>query len=70
MKCFYLIILIKLLLVAIGYDNATPRLSPEKWNLRALFLVSTVLAFVALISSVLLLYLSLDSWQADNIYQE
>ena len=49
-------------LIAIGYDNVIPRDTPEKWNLTALFAVSSVLAFIALISSLLLLYLLLNSW--------
>jgi H+-transporting ATPase len=50
-------------LIAIGYDNAIPRQTPEKWNLSVLFLTSSVLAAVALISSLLLLGLMLDSWK-------
>lgn len=56
-------------LISIGYDNAIPRKVPEKWNLKVLFLVGSVLAFVALISSILLLYLSLDSWNEYGFFQ-
>ena len=56
-------------LIAIGYDNVQPRESPEKWNLKALFLIASVLAGIALISSLLLLYLTLDSWRSDGFFQ-
>jgi H+-transporting ATPase len=49
-------------LIAIGYDNVQARDTPEQWNLTVLYLVSSVLAGVALISSLILLYLCLDSW--------
>jgi H+-transporting ATPase len=49
-------------LIAIGYDNVKPSKYPNTWNLPALFLVSSVLGAVALLSSLLLLYLVLDSW--------
>lgn len=48
-------------LIAIGYDNVVPSRTPEKWNLRVLFLMGTVLGGVACISSLLLLYFLLDS---------
>ena len=57
-------------LIAIGYDNVVPRDSPEKWNLNALFAVSTVLAAVSLFSSLLLLWWSLDSWNPNGVYQK
>jgi len=56
-------------LIAIGYDHVQPRESPEKWNLPVLFLVSSVLAGVACISSLLILGLSLDSWTPHHLYQ-
>ena len=56
-------------LIAIGYDNVTPRATPEKWNLKVLYLVSTVLALVALASSLLLLDLCLNSWENDSFFQ-
>jgi H+-transporting ATPase len=57
-------------LISIGYDNAIPRKVPEKWNLPVLFLVGSVLAGVALCSSLLLLYLCLDSWRDDGLFQQ
>eukprot|EP01038_Epipyxis_sp_PR26KG_P006480 gene6480-8913_t len=56
-------------LIAIGYDRVVPRDTPESWNLKVLFLVSSVLAGVACISSLLLLYLCLDSWVKGHLFQ-
>ena len=56
-------------LIAIGYDNAIPRRVPETWNLPLLFLIGTVLAFVALVSSLFLLYFCLDSWSPNSLFQ-
>jgi H+-transporting ATPase len=52
-------------LISIGYDHAIPSKIPERWNLRVLFFIGSVLAIVAMCSSILLLYLCLDSW-SDN----
>mmetsp|Transcript_19959 Transcript_19959/g.33403 ORF Transcript_19959/g.33403 Transcript_19959/m.33403 type:complete len:906 (+) Transcript_19959:83-2800(+) len=49
-------------LIAIGYDRVEARETPEKWNLPVLYTVSSVLAAVACISSLLLLWALLDSW--------
>lgn len=56
-------------LIAVGYDNVTARNTPEKWNLPALFAISLVLAAIACVSSLILLYFSLDSWRSDGLYQ-
>ena len=56
-------------LIAIGYDNVEPQLTPTVWNLRVLFAVGIVLAAVACVSSILLLSMSLHSWQEGSIYQ-
>jgi H+-transporting ATPase len=48
-------------LMAIGYDNVVPQPRPQRWNLPALFFTSAVLAAVACVSSLLLLWLCLDS---------
>ncbi len=55
-------------LIAIGYDNVNPRKVPETWNLPLLFLIGAVLAFVALISSLFLLYFCLDSWNPNSLF--
>ncbi len=56
-------------MIAIGYDNVEARATPEKWNLKALFLVSSAMAAVACLSSLLLLFFSLDSWTPHHLYQ-
>jgi H+-transporting ATPase len=56
-------------LISIGYDNVIPSKLPNRWNLRVLFLVSSVLAGVALLSSILLLYMCLDSWRENSAFQ-
>lgn len=56
-------------LIAIGYDHVEPQHTPTVWNLRVLFCIGIVLAGVACVSSLLLLYLSLDSWQPNSFYQ-
>jgi len=56
-------------LIAIGYDNAVAREVPEKWNLPVLYLISSVLAGVALVSSILLLDLMLASWHTEAFFQ-
>lgn len=55
-------------LISIGYDNVTPSRYPNEWNLPVLFVISTVLAGVALLSSLLLLYWCLDSWSANSLF--
>jgi H+-transporting ATPase len=51
-------------LMSIGYDHVFPSPRPQRWNLRALFFVAAVLATVACISSLILLWMALD--QYDN----
>jgi len=48
-------------LMAIGYDRVVPQPRPQKWNLPALFFIAAVLAGVACVSSLLLLWMSLDA---------
>jgi H+-transporting ATPase len=57
-------------LISIGYDNVTPSKYPNVWNLPVLFVISSVLGGVALLSSLILLYLALDSWHKGNILYE
>jgi len=56
-------------LIAIGYDHAVPSMTPCKWNLRVLFFIGSVLAAVACLSSLLLLYALLDSWNEGSFFQ-
>jgi H+-transporting ATPase len=56
-------------LISIGYDNVIPSLYPNVWNLRVVFSVASVLALVALVSSLLILFLCLDSWRDNSLFQ-
>ena len=56
-------------LIAIGYDNVVPQKTPEVWNLRVLFFLGSVLGGVACLSSLILLYLLLDSWRPGSLFQ-
>ena len=55
-------------LISIGYDRVVPSKYPNEWNLIVLFIIASVLAFVALISSIILLYLGLDSWNEHSLF--
>jgi magnesium-transporting ATPase (P-type) len=54
-------------LISVGYDNVTPSSYPNVWNLPVLFVISSVLAGVALLSSLLLLYMLLSSWDSNSV---
>mmetsp|Transcript_27806 Transcript_27806/g.28050 ORF Transcript_27806/g.28050 Transcript_27806/m.28050 type:complete len:957 (+) Transcript_27806:147-3017(+) len=56
-------------LIAIGYDYVIPNQTPERWNMQVLFGVGGILALVALISSLLLLYWMLGSWHETSLFQ-
>eukprot|EP00475_Leptophrys_vorax_P025000 TRINITY_DN3479_c0_g2_i1.p1 TRINITY_DN3479_c0_g2~~TRINITY_DN3479_c0_g2_i1.p1 ORF type:complete len:987 (+),score=347.54 TRINITY_DN3479_c0_g2_i1:157-2961(+) len=56
-------------LIAIGYDKVLPPKTPVQWNLRAIFLIGSVLGGVACISSLIILHWSLDSWNPNGVYQ-
>jgi H+-transporting ATPase len=55
-------------IVSIGYDTAKASMTPERWNLPALFCVGTVMALVACASSLILLDCCLRSWQDNSIF--
>jgi len=57
-------------LISIGYDNVIPSNYPNVWNLRVVFSVASVLALVALVSSLLILFLCLDSWNENSLFQK
>lgn len=57
-------------LIAIGYDNVTPSKDPQRWNRRVLFTIASVLAGVALISSLLLLGILLASWWPNSVFMK
>jgi H+-transporting ATPase len=45
-----------------------PSHHPDTWNLPVVFLVSSVLAGVALVSSLILLWACLTSWENDGVF--
>jgi hypothetical protein len=54
-------------LISVGYDNVTPSQYPGTWNLKKVFFMASVLAAVALSSSLLLLCLCLNSWDHNSV---
>jgi H+-transporting ATPase len=57
-------------LITIAYDNAKASDTPDRWNLPALFLASSVLGVVSCVSSLILLQFLLDSWNPDGFFQK
>jgi H+-transporting ATPase len=57
-------------LITIGYDIAVAPKTPPQWNLRFLFSMAFVQAFVAMISSVNLLYILLHSWDEGSLMRQ
>jgi len=57
-------------LISIAYDFAKASPTPNRWNLPVLFLVSSVLGAVSCLSSLLLLYLVLDSWSPTSLFNK
>jgi len=57
-------------LIAIGYDNVKPSQEPELWKLPVLFSIGVVLGGVACVSSLLLLWSLLDSYNPDGLFQK
>jgi H+-transporting ATPase len=55
-------------LITIAYDYAKANETPDKWNLPALFLASSVLGGVSCLSSLLLLWFMLDSWTDGSFF--
>jgi len=56
-------------LISIGYDHAVPSKYPERWILPIIFIVSSALGAIACLSSLILLYFCLTSWDSDNLFQ-
>jgi H+-transporting ATPase len=54
-------------LISVGYDHVQPSRLPNVWNVPVLFAVSSVLAAVALFSSLIMLYLCLSSWEPRSL---
>merc|ERR1712070_199595 len=57
-------------LITIGYDLAVAPKTPPTWNLRFLFSMAFVQAFVAMISSINLLYILLHSWDQGSMMRQ
>merc|ERR1719281_1380727 len=57
-------------LITIGYDYAVAPETPPIWNLRFLFSMAFVQAFVAMISSVNLLHILLHSWDEGSLMRQ
>jgi len=57
-------------LITIGYDLAVAPKTPPIWNMRFLFSMAFVQAFVAMISSVNLLYILLHSWDQGSMMRQ
>jgi H+-transporting ATPase len=56
-------------LISIAYDTTKPSAYPEKWSLPLLFVVGGSLGAIACLSSLLLLYSLLNSWNPAGVYQ-
>jgi len=57
-------------LISIGYDNVMATQYPNKWNMPILFLISSTLGAVAMLSSLFLLWCALDSWRDVSVFQQ
>merc|ERR1711988_263446 len=57
-------------LITIGYDYAVAPKTPPKWNMPFLFSMAFVQSFVAMISSVNLLYILLHSWDEGSMMKQ
>merc|ERR1719463_851968 len=57
-------------LITIGYDLAVAPKTPPKWNMPFLFSMAFVQSFVAMISSVNLLYILLHSWDEGSMMRQ
>ena len=57
-------------LISIGYDNVVPNMTPDKWNLKVLFTVAGVQGGVACVSSLILLWVALNSWNPAGVWAQ
>jgi H+-transporting ATPase len=57
-------------LITIGYDYAVAPKTPPIWNMRFLFSMAFVQSFVAMISSINLLYILLHSWDEGSMMRQ
>lgn len=54
-------------LIAVAYDNVDAGKLPEKWELRNLYVVSSVIGFIAMMSSLVLLDMALSSHEEGTL---
>merc|ERR1719331_1585867 len=57
-------------LITIGYDLAIAPKTPPQWNMRFLFSMAFVQSFVAMISSLNLLWILLRSWEEGSLMRQ
>merc|ERR1711988_2094699 len=57
-------------LITIGYDLAVAPKTPPQWNMRFLFSMAFVQSFVAMISSLNLLWILLRSWEENSFMKQ
>merc|ERR1711988_2008687 len=57
-------------LITIGYDIAVAPKTPPKWNMPFLFSMAFVQSFVAMISSLNLLWILLRSWEENSLMRQ
>ena len=55
-------------LITIAYDHAEASMTPNTWNIPALFITSTVLGMVSCLSSLLLLWFLLTSHDPNGLF--
>merc|ERR1712166_310177 len=53
-------------IISVAYDNVEASKLPQSWNLPILYRISSVIGLIALVSSILLLQLGLDSSKGGN----
>jgi H+-transporting ATPase len=57
-------------IISIAYDHVRPSHTPEKWHFVEIFTVATIIGGVAVVSSLLLLYLGLKTHEPDSILKK
>mmetsp|Transcript_36304 Transcript_36304/g.43876 ORF Transcript_36304/g.43876 Transcript_36304/m.43876 type:complete len:903 (+) Transcript_36304:236-2944(+) len=57
-------------LIAVAYDNVSAGKLPEKWELTNLYIISSVIGGIAMVSSLVLLQLALDTNNEDGFLRQ
>jgi len=55
-------------LISIGYDHAVPSKFPERWVIPIIFMIAIALGAIACLSSLLLVYWCLTSWEPHGLF--